>query len=69
MLANYNQFQSAKAIRGPGNTSSYIEVVVLDERHLLYIYGRIPHGWSPIPQGSTETNSIWVVRVTVGASR
>lgn len=69
VLANHNQFQSAEAIRGPGNTSSYTEVVVLDETHLLYIYDRIPHGWSRIPQDLTETNSIWVVRVTVSENR
>lgn len=55
-------------------TSAYTEVITLDERNLLYIYDRIPWGWSAIPEGTTEiingqtrpaTNSVWVVRVTI----
>lgn len=69
VLANHNQFQSAETIKGAGNTSSYTEVIVLDDTHLLYIYDRIPHSWSRIPQDSPETNSVWVVRVTVGANQ
>ena len=46
-------------------TSSYTEVVVLDEGHLLYIYDRIPNGWKAIAADSPETNSVWVVRVTL----
>ncbi|MCE9591000.1 MAG: glycoside hydrolase [Planctomycetes bacterium] len=57
-----------------GRSSSYTEVVALDDRNLLYIYDRIPWGWSEIPAGTTEvangktrptTNSVWVVRVTI----
>lgn len=57
-----------------GRSSSYTEVVALDDRNLLYIYDRIPWGWSAIPEGTTEiangqvrptTNSVWVVRVTI----
>lgn len=48
------------------DTSSYTEVIALDDRHLLYIYDRIPHGWRRIPDDSPDTNSVWVVRVTVG---
>lgn len=56
-------------ITRPDHTSSYTEVVALDESHLLYIYDRIPHGWAPIPKGSTDTNSVWVVRITLEKDR
>jgi BNR repeat-like domain len=46
-------------------TSSYSEVVALDDTHLLCIYDRIPHGWHAIPAESKDTNSVWVVRLTV----
>ena len=46
-------------------TSAYTEVVALDDTHLLYIYDRILYGWYPIPKGSPETNSVWVVRMTL----
>jgi hypothetical protein len=46
-------------------TSAYTEVISLDDTHLLYIYDRIPNGWYPIPKDSSETNSVWVVRMTV----
>jgi len=46
-------------------TSSYTELVVLDESHLLYIYDRLPNGWHPIPDDMDDTNSVWVVRITV----
>lgn len=46
-------------------TSAYTEVVAVDDNHLLYIYDRIANGWHPIPEAMDETNSVWVVRVTV----
>ena len=46
-------------------TSAYTEIVVLDDHNLLCIYDRIPHGWSAIPAGSADVNSVWVVRLTV----
>jgi len=52
-------------ISGAPMTTSYTEIVRLDDEHLLLIYDRIPHGWSAILQGSPETNSVWVVRVGV----
>lgn len=67
VLANHNRFRPAEAIRGMGNTSSYTEVVAVDASHLLYIYDRIPHSWSRIPPEASETNSVWVVRVTLDA--
>ena len=44
-------------------TSSYTEIIALDDEHLLLVYDRIPHSWGPIPEDSDETNSVWVVRV------
>jgi hypothetical protein len=46
-------------------TSAYTEVVTLDDTHVLYIYDRIPNGWYPIPEDSSETNSVWIVRMTL----
>jgi hypothetical protein len=46
-------------------TTAYTEVVPLDDTRLLCIYDRIPHGWHAIPKDSKETNSVWVVRLTV----
>jgi len=65
VLANHNAHRPQEPIRGPGNTSSYTEVIPLDESHLLYIYDRIPSGWRAIPAASPETNSVWVVRVAI----
>ena len=65
MIEHHDAHQPHDAIREPGHTSAYTEVVVLDETHLLLIYDRIPNGWSVIGPDSDETNSIWVVRVEV----
>jgi hypothetical protein len=46
-------------------TSSYSELVALDDTHLLCIYDRIPHGWHAIPTESRDMNSVWVVRLAV----
>lgn len=46
-------------------TSSYTEIIPLDENRLLCIYDRIPHGWSAIPNDSDDTNSVWVVDLKV----
>ena len=48
-----------------GFTSSYTELVRLDDRRLLLIYDRLGLGWHPIPDESKETNSVWVVKITV----
>jgi len=50
-----------------GFSSSYTELMPLDERHLLLIYDRLGLGWHQIPDESDETNSVWVVRIAVGA--
>lgn len=28
------------------------------------MYDRIPHGWNAIPADTTDTNSIWVVKLS-----
>jgi hypothetical protein len=48
-----------------GFTSSYTELMRLDDRHLLLIYDRLGMGWSAIPDESPETNSVWVMRLKV----
>lgn len=52
--------------RGVGGvTSSYTELARLDDHSLLLIYDRLGLGWHQIPDASPETNSVWVVRVTL----
>jgi hypothetical protein len=65
LLAHHNACRPAEPVPDPGKTSAYTEVVALDDTHLLCIYDRIPSGWAVIPKESTETNSAWVVRVSV----
>ncbi len=48
-----------------GFTSSYTELIRLDDHALLLIYDRLAFGWHAIPDASDETNSVWVVRITV----
>jgi len=64
---HHNAFRPKDPITDPGNknTTAYAEVVAIDDTHLLYIYDRIANGWNPILQGSSETYTIWVVRVTL----
>jgi len=69
VLANHNAHRPEEPIQAAGNTSSYTEVIPLDDSHLLYIYDRIPFGWSTIPPDSPETNSVWVVRVTLRSGK
>jgi len=47
------------------NTSSYTEVVSMGNGHLLVVYDRLPRGWKSIPPDSPDTNSVWVMRITV----
>jgi hypothetical protein len=46
-------------------STSYTELLALDDRHLLMVYDRTPHGWNRIPAGVDDTNSLWVVRLTL----
>ena len=65
VVANHNEFRPEESVVVSQRTSAYTEIVALDDKHLLYIYDRIPNGWMQIPGNSSETNSVWVVRVTV----
>ena len=62
LMAHHNACRPEEAITA-AQTSAYTEVVSLDDTQSLCIYDRIPNGWSPIPAGSKETNSVWVVAV------
>ena len=46
-------------------TTAYTEIVAVDESRLLYMYDRAPNGWRRIPEDMDDTNSVWLVRVTV----
>jgi hypothetical protein len=50
-----------------GFTSSYTELMRLDDRHLLLIYDRLGLGWNQIPDASPETNCVWVARIAINA--
>ena len=65
MLAHHNATHPEEPISQPGHTTSYTEIAALDDNHLIYMYDRVPHGWSAIPKESADTNSIWVVRVSL----
>jgi hypothetical protein len=71
MQAHHNQCHPKESIapytahNHNQQTSAYTEVVVVNDHHLLYIYDRIPNGWHPIPEDMDDTNSVWLVRVTV----
>jgi len=67
LLKHHNACRPDDQIANPANgTSAYTEVVPLDDSSVLCIYDRLARGWNAIPEGSGETNSIWVVRITVG---
>jgi len=51
--------------RQTGFTSSYTELIALDENTLLLIYDRIGFGWHAIPDDSSESKSVWVMRLRV----
>lgn len=69
LLGNHNERHSDERLGVGGaftlaeQTTSYTEVVPLDERSVLVMYDRIPHGWGAIPRDSPDTNSIWVVKL------
>jgi len=67
LVPNHNQCHPKDAITEPltGRTTSYTEIIALDDDHLLCIYDRIPNGWDAIPREMNDTNSVWVVRVAV----
>jgi hypothetical protein len=59
------KWQAVELLPDDAKTSGYTEIIPLDERNLLCIYDRVPHGWSAIPADSNDTNSVWVVRLTL----
>jgi|GEM_PF-541794 len=63
--AHHNQLLPAEPIGDFPATTSYGEILAIDNKHLLLIYDRTPRGWDPIPQGSPESNSVWVVRIGI----
>ena len=69
LLSNHNEQYSQESINVGGGfslaaqTTSYTEVVPLDEQSVLVMYDRIPHGWSAVPRDSQDTNSIWIVKL------
>jgi hypothetical protein len=65
LQTHHNEFQKEQILGNRPNTSAYTEVVALDENNLLVIYDRVPNGWSAIPEGSADTNSVWVVRLNL----
>ena len=69
LQSHHNENHPQDAITRADQTTSYTEVAAIDEQSVIVIYDRIPHGWSAIPADSTDTNSIWVVRVTMEAAR
>lgn len=46
-------------------STCYTRIVILSDDKLLYIYDRAPNGWQALPKDSTETNSVWVMQVTL----
>jgi hypothetical protein len=64
----HNTCELTEAIGGP-HTTAYTQMQWIDNTHLLYVYDRVPFGWGTIPASSTETNSIWVFRITIEKSQ
>ena len=62
MLAHHDACVPDESI---AHTSAYTEVVAVDDTHLLYMYDRTANGWQRIPEDMDDTNSVWVIRVTV----
>ena len=48
-----------------GFSSCYTELARLNDNTLLLIYDRVGLGWHAIPDESDESNSVWVLRLTV----
>lgn len=46
-------------------TTSYTQIVAVDDSHLLVIYDRGPRGGEKIDEIAPETNSLWVMRISV----
>jgi hypothetical protein len=62
---HHDRCHPQEKIEGGKFTSAYTEIVALDAKSLLVIYDRIPRPWKEIPKGSADTNSVWVVKMTL----
>src|SRR6185437_4110843 len=69
ILAHHNACRPDEQIVGRERTSSYTELVGIDDTTALLIYDRIPHGWHAITKESKDTNSVWVVRMKLKEKR
>lgn len=70
MRAHHNACQPRDPISvvttdGKSTTTAYTRIIPLDDDRLLYVYDRIPHGWHAIPKDSTDSNSVWGVRIAL----
>lgn len=69
LQSHHNTCHPEEPILTPVNTSSYTEVLALNESQLLVVYDRLPWGWRPIPSEArdsddpADSNSIWVVHI------
>ena len=64
LQSHHNENHPQDAIMRSDHTTSYTEVVALDEHSVIVMYDRIPHGWNAIPENASDTNSIWVVKLS-----
>lgn len=67
IMAHHDRCWPMETLHGNGYpmTSSYTEIVRLDRHRILYIYDRIPtHGYE-VPETSPESDSVWVVQLTI----
>ena len=67
MTEIHNRLLPAEPITRPNQTSAYTDVAEIDGENLLYVYDRIPYGWDPVPEESTDTNSVWAMKLTVAS--
>ena len=62
LIAHHNDCHPAEPIL---RTTAYTGLATVDGTYLLCMYDRTPNGWERIPEDMDDTNSVWVVRVTV----
>lgn len=66
LRAHHNTFRPKEPFILSLGTTSYTEVVALDDTHLLLIYDQCPFNWVNNPKDSPpEDFSVWVVRIEV----
>ena len=64
LQAHHDACRPAEPIKSSG-TTAYTQLVPVNPTHLVLIYDRCPFGWKGVPKDSPESDSIWVVRVTL----